>query len=104
MQPWANQDIEKYLSYYADEFVPDDSNLSKTEWENLRRVRLSRPKVIKLNLAEIKMNVSDNDIKTVTFKQSYQSDSYRDKVIKQLEMIEHFGQWKILSERSIEKL
>ncbi len=100
---WSNNDVEKYLSFYSDDFVPDDPSLNRSSWELLRRERLQN-KDIRIIVSNAEVYRADNEITEVRFTQRYTSKSYRDRVIKSIEMKETPGGWKFISERTVETL
>lgn len=100
---WSNNDVEKYLSFYSKDFIPDDASQDRVSWEQLRRERL-RNKNIRIIVSNAEVYRVDNEITEVRFTQRYTSKSYRDRVIKSIEMTETPGGWKFLSERTIESL
>ncbi|MGB5707765.1 MAG: hypothetical protein WBM41_13145 [Arenicellales bacterium] len=100
---WSTNDIEKYLSFYSEEFIPDDASQDRLSWEQLRRERL-RNKNIRIIVSNAEVYRVDNQIIEVRFTQRYTSKSYHDRVIKSIEMTETSSGWKFLSERTIESL
>lgn len=43
---WSEQNVNQYLTYYAADFVVPDKQ-SRSQWEAVRRARLTKPKSIK---------------------------------------------------------
>lgn len=101
-ESWQAQDVDGYLGSYVPNFTPE--NKSHTAWKKLRRARLTNPKRIDLNLSDIQVNVLDDRTAVATFTQAYRSNLYRDKVSKQLQMIESNGVWLINSEKVLRKM
>lgn len=99
-ESWAAQDVNGYLSYYSDEYRPELGR-SRKEWKEIRRHRLTRPRWIKLNLEDIRLRQVDDDWIQVKLKQSYQSDSYQDEILKSLNLVREQGGWRIVMERSL---
>ena len=100
---WSNNDVEQYLSFYSDDFIPDDSTLNRKTWEQLRRKRLQN-KNIRIIVSNAEVHQADGQITEVRFTQRYTSQNYRDRVIKSIEMKETPEGWKFLSERTIKSL
>ena len=100
---WSNNDVEQYLSFYSDEFTPDDPTLDRAAWEQLRRKRLQN-KNIRIIVSNAEVHQADGKITEVRFTQRYTSQNYRDRVIKSIEMKQTPEGWKFLSERTIETL
>lgn len=100
---WSDNDTETYLSFYADDFVPPDPGMSRGEWEQQRRRRLQNQDIrIIVSNAEIH-SVSDDRVE-VRFTQRYTSRSYKDRVIKSIEMVQTGAGWRFVSERTLETL
>lgn len=97
---WSSQDVDRYLSFYSDDFVPPE-NLSLNEWQQQRRVRLSKPEFINIELTSMAINMTSSDTASAIFTQSYSSDTYQDKVKKKLLLHKQNNEWKILEEISI---
>ena len=100
---WSNNDVEKYLSFYSDDFVPDDPTLDRTAWEQVRRKRLQN-KNIRIIVSNAEVHRVDDQITEVRFTQRYTSQNYRDRVIKSIEMKSTLDGWKFVSERTVELL
>lgn len=97
---WSAQAVDMYLSFYHADYKPA-SGVSRKGWEKSRRTRLKKPKWIKINLSNIKINNKNNNQVEVIFKQAYQSDSYRDESSKKVVLLNTDTGWRIFSERSI---
>lgn len=98
---WSRQDVDAYLSYYAPAFMPADGR-SKQSWTILRRERISGPHFIDLRIAQPEVIRTGDDRVSVTFQQFYRSDSYADQVIKRIDMVRRGGEWRIVSEVTVE--
>jgi tetratricopeptide (TPR) repeat protein len=96
---WSAQDVDGYIASYGREFVPP-KGLSRTAWEKERRVRLKKPRFIKVSLSDIKINLHGKDYAEVRFTQSYQSNTYGDKVKKEILMRKVDNVWLITQERT----
>lgn len=99
-QAWSDQDVERYLRHYADNYDPV-GNRSLEEWRQQRRERLQRPDLIKVNLAEMEAVELADGRTQVTLIQSYTSDSYADKVRKVIDLQPVQDEWRIIRERSL---
>lgn len=86
--------------FYARSFQPADST-SRSAWEAARRARITKPRFIEIEIADIMIMVH-RDHTEATFLQSYRSDAFRDQVAKQIELIWEQEKWKIRSERLVE--
>lgn len=97
---WSQQDADSYLSYYSSKFeVP--GNQSRSQWEALRRSRLSRPDFIKVAVSFEKIEVTGADRVEIIFKQTYTSDRYEDNTRKRLILVKETERWLIIKEQSI---
>ncbi len=95
---WSAQDVDGYLANYGQEFIPP-KRMSRNEWEQDRRRRLRRPSFIKITLSDIKINLHGKDYAEIKFTQAYQSDTYGDKVKKEILMRKVSNAWLITQER-----
>ena len=97
---WSDKNVAQYLANYSEDFaVP--GRQTRSEWEALRRSRLTRPNTIDVSVAVEKIEITAPDVVRVEFKQRYQSDLYRDETRKQLSVRKEGDSWRILSERSL---
>ena len=96
---WSAQDVNAYIASYGNEFVPP-KKMSRKEWEKERRIRLKRPSFIKVTLTDMKINLHGKDYAEVRFNQAYLSDTYGDKVNKELLMRKINDKWLITQERT----
>lgn len=95
---WAGQQVERYLSFYADEFMPADGS-SRAAWQSLRRQRLEEPEFIKISLALLEVTHPAAQRAVARFVQSYDSGRYRDTVTKALELVRTDEGWRIVDEQ-----
>jgi hypothetical protein len=97
---WTAQDLETYLASYAENFSPADG-VSRSAWEQQRRVRLQNPAFIQVELKDLVVKpLADNRVK-VELEQSYRSDLYTDRGRKEFELEQKAGRWFILQEKVI---
>lgn len=96
---WSAQDVDTYLGFYSVDFQPDDGQ-SLPQWSAERRQRVGRPAFIEVELDDIEVVRAGPDAATLRFRQAYRSDTYRDRVIKTLELVREDGRWKIRRERA----
>ncbi|MCP3961653.1 MAG: hypothetical protein GY719_27750 [bacterium] len=97
---WSEQRVEDYLSFYGDGFQPSGRS-SRSQWENLRAKRVSAPAFIRVTLGSLKSSVTSPDRAWVEFVQSYDSSSYRDVVVKLLDLARDGEDWKIVAETAL---
>lgn len=98
-QAWSNQDVDKYLSFYSRNFVPEN-NISYARWTNLRKKLLRTPRFIKVNISNQQVAQYGNNKAYVTFDQKYRSEKYSDRVKKELILVKEYGEWRIIREHS----
>ena len=95
---WSTKDVNGYIESYAPEFKPS-KGLSRNAWEEVRKKRLSSPTFIKITLSNISINFRGENLAKVYFEQEYQSDTYRDKVNKEITLKMIDNEWLITRER-----
>lgn len=100
---WSAQDVPRYLAHYAAQGSPD-ADLDRQQWEAQRRVRLTRPADIKVDVDNFQVRSAGAQRVDVTFVQRYRSESYSDRVRKLLSLELQDGNWKIISERTLATL
>ena len=93
-QAWSDQDVERYLSFYAPDFRPPQ-NLSRAVWEQQRRERVTNPRFIRVALSDMDVRIIDETTARARFVQEYQSDSFNNQVIKTFQLKKRSGAWKI---------
>lgn len=95
---WSRKDVDAYIKSYASGFNPG-AQLSRAAWEEQRRSRILSKKQIQIELAQIKVQMSENSANaTVTFVQKYEAGAVVTVSRKTLEMVEEKGRWLISRE------
>lgn len=97
---WSAQAVDMYLSFYHRQYKPSNG-LSRKGWVQSRRYRLKKPDWIKVGLSNFKVEKKSAKQAVVSFKQSYQSNSFRDKSAKQVVLLYTEDGWKIFREMSL---
>ena len=97
---WSAADVGGYLAFYAASFVPP-RDLDRAAWERERRIRLTKPRSIAVEISDARASFGDPREAEVTFTQSYRSDFYEDEVLKQLRFTWEDGHWKITAESGV---
>lgn len=97
---WADQQVSRYLSFYASDFQPDDG-LSREEWQRQRQVRLRRPQWIRVSLDKLTVTEQSEQLAVVEFVQHYESDTYSDVTNKQLILNRDAQGWRIVRENTL---
>ena len=97
---WQQRDVNGYLKFYGRDFeVPGKQ--ARSNWEALRRSRITRPRSIDIDIRFDKFEIVEPDHAEVTFRQTYNSDVYSDVTDKVLKLRWDGEGWKILQERSL---
>jgi tetratricopeptide (TPR) repeat protein len=92
---WSNRDTTNYVKAYLENYAtPGKTNEA---WAAGRRWNFKNKKYIKVTLSNIHIQ-PDGDQYSATFKQQYQSDTYKDVVNKKLRFVRQSGRWKIAKE------
>jgi adhesin transport system outer membrane protein len=94
---WNKKDINGYFASYSEAFVPA-LDMKRSQWETLRKKRVSKQGGISTVLKNITPTRCDSKTADISFTQEYGSDDYRDSVEKTLQMEYANGTWKILRE------
>ena len=97
---WSAQAVDIYLSFYHNQYQPKNG-LSRKGWVQSRRYRIKKPRWINVELSNIVYKQKTNKQAVVNFKQSYQSNSFRDVSEKQMVLLYTEQGWKIFREKSI---
>ncbi len=93
---WERKDVDAYLAFYADSFVPEKFQTMKA-WAAHRRNRIESAGKISLVLQDIKVDVSGTKA-TSEFLQQYQTPTYQDSVVKVLNWEFINSRWMIVRE------
>ena len=95
---WSAKDVKGYLAHYAFDFeVP--GGMTRAAWEKERAERIERPKSIEVTVKVLGAQASDSEA-TVTFRQSYKSDSLKSSNTKTLKLVRQGERWLIKQERT----
>ncbi len=96
---WSAQDVDRYLASYAPAFIPPNQ-WSRSEWKTERNQRIRQPRFIKVAVSDIKINAHGKDYAEIEFTQAFESDTYNDKVRKEIFMRKVADKWLITQERT----
>jgi multidrug efflux pump subunit AcrA (membrane-fusion protein) len=99
---WKSKDIDAYLSFYADKFVPEQK-ISKSAWIAQRQKRLASKGVLDISLSQINVQVN-GDKATQEFVQHYTANGKKEDSNKRLTLSLVNGQWLIVREQTIAHL
>ena len=98
---WSARDVNAYISHYVRNYKP--AGKSRSEWIAGRKWNFKSKQFIKISADKIKIRKSGQHY-IATFNQSYQSDLYRDKVLKEVRFTQQDGEWKISDELALKAL
>jgi multidrug efflux pump subunit AcrA (membrane-fusion protein) len=101
-QAWKNKDVDTYLSFYADQFVPEQK-MSKADWVAQRQKRLASKDSLDISLSQINVQVN-GDKATQEFVQHYSANGKKEDSNKRLTLALLNGEWLIVREQSIANL
>ena len=97
---WASRNYADYAAFYAPTFTPD-GGLSREDWAQLRRTRLSGRDPIEIELDNLLVKIDSPDRARVEFQQTYHSPVFSDVTRKTLDLIKIGGKWLINRESSV---
>jgi len=96
---WGQKNVEAYLAHYSSKFQTP-RKISMSAWKKQRHQRLGKPAFIKIDIQDIKQKTINDSRARVVFTQKYQSNTYRDQVVKTLDLQWENGSWAIKKETS----
>jgi hypothetical protein len=100
---WKAAELGTYLSAYSKDFIPS-GDMSLATWRKNRTENLTQPQYIRIELVNPIIEMLEQTRVMITFKQIYETETYRDIVIKTLTMKREGEQWRIIKEQVIETL
>lgn len=95
---WSDRNVAKYLSFYAKDFETPGGE-SRSAWEKSRKERIAKPKSIAVSISNAKVKFTDAGHASVSFRQTYRSDTLKTGTSKTLVMVKSNGRWLIQEER-----
>lgn len=96
---WSSRNVKKYLAMYAKDFKTPN-NESRSNWEQQRRDRISKPQPIVVSVSNARVKLHDDSHASVSFIQTYRSGALKSTTLKTLEMTRTDGLWQIQSEKA----
>jgi tetratricopeptide (TPR) repeat protein len=93
---WSDQDIKKYLRFYARDFKTPRGK-SRKAWEAERRLRIVGKRRISVKVRAPQISFSGNTAKA-RFRQTYSSNRFSSTTGKTMIFIKEKGEWKIRQE------
>lgn len=101
---WSGRDVEGYLGAYSKKFRVPAKFPNFAAWERNRRRVIGKAGTIKVTYKDLRVKLLDRDLARAEFKQFYWSPTYKDQVNKTISFGRESGGWKILWERSEDKV
>lgn len=96
---WSSKDVNGYLAAYERDYS-SSKNQKHSDWAKERRERVSAPKSISVMLANIRVEMKDDNTAIVRFNQSYRSNILTSTTSKELELKKTGSRWLISAERT----
>ncbi len=95
---WQSQDVPAYISRYTSDFRPSNG-LSHDAWLKDREGKVVRPKMISVQIRDLRIQRLDDNRWRAIFEQTYRSNTYRDVVMKELILVKVNGRYLIAKEQ-----
>lgn len=95
---WSRRDANAYLVHYAADFQTPDGQ-PRPSWEAERRIRIGKPKSIRVSLENLEIAMKGADQAIARFRQHYRSPGFSSSVNKILVLVMREGKWLIQQER-----
>jgi ketosteroid isomerase-like protein len=95
---WSKKDVNAYLAFYAKDFKTPNGE-DRGAWEHGRRTRILAPKSISVEANAPKVTMTGDKQASVTFRQSYKSDTLSANSMKTLVLVKTDGGWQIQQEK-----
>lgn len=97
---WSLHDVAGYLAAYGEAFTPENG-MARSDWENMRRQRISGRGAIYIALRDIEITLEGTDKASARFLQDYRAGRYQELATpKTLSLVMEDGAWRIVAEKS----
>jgi len=96
---WSAKNVKRYLAFYAPEFRTPNGE-SRAAWEKQREERISKPKSIKVTIANAKVEIIDTTHANISFRQTYDASHFKSVSQKKLLWVKTAEGWQIADEQS----
>jgi murein L,D-transpeptidase YafK len=93
---WQSKDLVKYMNSYSEDFFSQGFN--RAEWKIHKSNTIKKYSRIKVNISNLKIELTAPDEAKAYFVQEYYADEYNDKGKKTIKLIKKNGKWKIREE------
>jgi outer membrane protein TolC len=98
---WKRQDVNTYLSAYADAFTPQ-SGMNRQDWASSRAKIISQARQLSISIEGVAIAINSADSAEVTFVQHYRSKRFKETTRKVLQWKDINGQWQIVREATMD--
>ncbi len=98
---WSSQQAERYFEFYTEDFIATGFS-NKSNWIEDRTRRLESPQSIRVRLFDFELITANSSAATVRFMLIYERPGYADRTLKELELVNLNGDWRISSEKNIQ--
>lgn len=101
-QDWSSNDVQAYLSHYADNFWTRDHDLDS--WREYKQRVASGKEWQRVDIADVSLFAypvaasKGKNMVVANFRQDYNSNNFRSSMNKRLYLVEEGGQWRIMYE------
>jgi ketosteroid isomerase-like protein len=96
-QAWSDRNVDRYLSFYASSFKPENG-ASRSQWEERRRENMFKMNKVAVRIVNPKLSKLGEDRVQVSFLQDYRSAELSERSQKLLQLRKVEGSWKIVRE------
>lgn len=98
---WSTKDSDAYFALYAREFAPSYGETTRAGvWAQQRRAIMSRPGSLKVAVNIVRTE-TNGDQASIRFWQTYESPTFKSRVMKRIDLVRAGDDWKIRRERLI---
>ena len=100
---WSKKQADAYFELYAADFKANYGPTDTNWWKNRRRMAMAKPGSITVSAEPVQIVETDNRA-SVRFWQTFESSTFRSRVLKKLELVKVDGQWKIHREELLSQV
>jgi len=94
---WSSKDTVAYLAHYSDNFTPAQGQSLGT-WKERKQKIINKAEFIKIRVEDIQLDQIQDTQADLSFRLSYESDTYQSESRKFLKLIKEESSWLIISE------
>ena len=95
-EAWVTKNLKAYYAHYVEGFAGDATSVD--DWRQQRKAKISSGKSIKLILSDVQVKVISDELAELSFKQVFQTGSYKDVGRKSMQMQKLQDRWLISQE------